>query len=138
MAHIALKSQESNSLHWIHNEYNDARRQQMLIHIYLDDFRPPPKGFMHAKSADECILLLDNYEVEILSLDYDLGWGQKTGYDVARWIAQHNKFPREIYLHSSSPSARVRMYELLDRAKPADVVVQNAQVPDARLIEINK
>lgn len=107
-----------------------------MVHIYLDDFRPSPKGFMLAKSADECMQLLGSYEVQILSLDYDLGWGQRTGYDVAQWIAQHNKFPREIYLHSSSPSARVRMYELLYMAKPADVFVQNAQVPEARLIEI--
>lgn len=109
-----------------------------MIHVYLDDFRPAPKGFTLALNADECILLLEQCEVDVLSLDYDLGWGRKTGYDIAAWIVRNNKFPREIYLHSSNPSARLRMYELLDLAKPDGVIVKNIPVPQERLDEISR
>lgn len=107
-----------------------------MIHVYLDDFRPAPKGFTLALNADECMLLLEQCEVDVLSLDYDLGWGRKTGYDIAVWMVENKKFPREIYLHSSNLSARLRMYELLDLAKPDGVILKNIAVPQERLDEI--
>ena len=48
----------------------------MMIHVYLDDLRPCPQGFALAKDAKECISLLQEFEVDILSLDHDLGWSR--------------------------------------------------------------
>ena len=45
-----------------------------MIHVYLDDLRPCPQGFTLAKDVKECISLLQECEVDILSLDHDLGW----------------------------------------------------------------
>ncbi|MNI55653.1 hypothetical protein D3C73_1106150 [compost metagenome] len=74
--------------------------------------------------------------MDVISLDHDLGWGNPTGYDVVLWIIEHHKYPKEIYLHSSSPSARVRMYEQLLLTKPAEVLVSNMPVPEERLQQI--
>jgi hypothetical protein len=67
-----------------------------MIHVFLDDYRPCPPGFVAAKSAEECILLLEAEEVDILSLDYDLGWGNPTGLDVVRYIADNGRYPRHL------------------------------------------
>ncbi|OUM96684.1 MAG: cell division protein FtsJ [Thermobacillus sp. ZCTH02-B1] len=101
-----------------------------MIHVYLDDHRTCPPGFVAARSAEECILLLEAEEVDILSLDYDLGWGRPTGLEVARYIAESGRYPRRIYMHSSSPSGRMRMYEMLRSALPPDVHLSHTPMPD--------
>ncbi|ALS27944.1 cell division protein FtsJ [Paenibacillus sp. 32O-W] len=84
-----------------------------MIHVFLDDYRSCPKGFVLARSAEECIMLIDDGPIGILSLDYDLGWGRPTGFDVARHMVETGRYPREIYLHTSSESGRRQMYHLL-------------------------
>lgn len=108
-----------------------------MIHVYLDDMRPCPKGFTLAKNAEECIMLLEECEVGILSLDHDLGWGSKqTGMDVAHWIVQHRKFPRHIYIHTSSLSAGAKMYQILYMAKPESAQVHPSKIPEELLARI--
>ncbi|TCZ81034.1 cell division protein FtsJ [Paenibacillus albiflavus] len=109
-----------------------------MIHVYLDDSRRCPEGFVLAKTAAECILILDEYEVDILSLDYDLGWNCPTGSEVARWIAASGKYPRKIYLHTSSYSGRVSMYETLYSCKPDEVKLYNGPMPDDILAAVAK
>lgn len=60
--------------------------------LWLDDVRKPPEGWTWAKTADEAIELLKGGEVTDISLDHDLAEppsSQKTGHDVASWIADH-------------------------------------------------
>ncbi|MDP1513021.1 cyclic-phosphate processing receiver domain-containing protein [Paenibacillus sp. CMAA1739] len=106
------------------------------MYLFMDDYRPCPPGFKLARDADECLLLLHEYPISILSLDYDLGPGQPTGKDVAAVIASKQLYPREIYLHSSSPQGRRAMYELLYANKPEGVTVHNGPIPEARMQEI--
>lgn len=96
-----------------------------MINVFLDDSRPCPEGFVHAKSAQECILLLKECKVRILSLDFHLGWDGGTGLDVARFIAAQGTYPEEIYLHSSDAVGRMRMYETLMQNKPEQVKIYN-------------
>lgn len=108
------------------------------IHVYLDDTRRCPPGFVLAKNAEECILLLKEYEVDILSLDYDLGWGEATGLDVAKFLAAAaNKaevsYPREIYLHSSSAIGRLSMFQVLYPHKPPHGILRNGAMPEETL-----
>ena len=44
-----------------------------MINVYLDDLRDCPIGFVVARTFQEAIHLLENHEVDILSLDHDLG-----------------------------------------------------------------
>lgn len=43
------------------------------INLYLDDLRDCPKGFIVARTVEEAIYYFENYQINILSLDHDLG-----------------------------------------------------------------
>jgi len=107
-----------------------------VIHVYMDDFRRCPKGFTLVRSVDECIELLRLTEVDILSLDHDMGVDEKTGTEVAVAIAQEGLYPREIYLHTSSSCGKKSMYEILYQNKPEHVVLHNGPIPFERLDDI--
>ena len=107
-----------------------------MIHVYLDDCRRCPEGFVHAKNAEECILLLAEETVDVLSLDYDLGWGEPTGLEVARFIAESGRYPRRIYLHTSSASGRMHMYALLAERLPEGAALTGGPMPASLLAEI--
>ncbi|RTE05404.1 cyclic-phosphate processing receiver domain-containing protein [Paenibacillus whitsoniae] len=108
-----------------------------MIHVYLDDSRPCPSGFVLARDAVECIALLEECEVDILSLDHDLGWMTKqTGMDVAEWLVQTRKFPQTVYIHTSSPWACKEMFQLLNGAKPEGMTLFPHKMPDELLLEI--
>lgn len=100
-----------------------------MINVYLDDFRPCPKGFVLARNMEECLTLLGNCKVNILSLDHDLGIGEPTGYDLVRQMVERGYYANEIYLHSSSASGRMNMYQLLMKHKPEHVVIYNYPMP---------
>ncbi len=96
-----------------------------MINIYLDDVRPCPEGFVLAKTPEECMNLLRDNEVNILSLDHDIDFNlsRKTGYDVAMYIIHKNKYPDIIYLHTSNPVGRDNMYRLLKVNAPLHIEI---------------
>jgi hypothetical protein len=119
----------------------DSSIKKQSINIYLDDLRPCPAGFVLARSAEECKALLLEFDVQILTLDYELGWNAPNGLDVAKFIAMNlteYTYPREIYMHSSSPSGRASMYQLLFAHKPESVKLYNSPVPEEILLRIEK
>ena len=108
-----------------------------MIHVYLDDQRPCPRGFALAKNAEECILLLESSEVDILSLDYDLGWNTtQTGMDVVMWMIGQRIYPKCVYLHTSNSSACTRMYQMLYTAKPEAMELYPHRMPEDLLWQI--
>ncbi|MEK4295932.1 MULTISPECIES: cyclic-phosphate processing receiver domain-containing protein [Paenibacillus] len=107
-----------------------------MIHIYMDDLRKVPKGFALARSTEECLLMLRECEVDILSLDYDMGPGDYSGGEVARRIVLEGLFPREIYLHTSSLWGRKEMYEILYTAKPEGMLLVNGPLSSDKLRDI--
>jgi hypothetical protein len=52
--------------------------------VYLDDERTAPDGWVLVKTVDDVIYLLDC--ITDLSLDHDLGEGNKTGYDLMVYL----------------------------------------------------
>jgi len=101
-----------------------------LIHVYMDDVRPCPKGFVLCRTVDETIALLKECEVGILSLDYEMGWDQPPGYAVVEFMVTHGIYPREIYLHTSSSMGRAKMFQQLYKNKPLHVAVHSYPMPD--------
>jgi Cyclic-phosphate processing Receiver domain len=96
-----------------------------MINVYLDDYRPCPPGFVLAKSAAECILLLEHEEVDVLSLDFELGWGQPNGLAVAQYIVDSGRYPRACYFHTSSAAGRISMIHLLQQHAPSEVAIHH-------------
>ncbi|WP_281887265.1 cyclic-phosphate processing receiver domain-containing protein [Paenibacillus sp. YYML68] len=109
-----------------------------MIHVYLDDWRKPPASFTLASTADECLLLLNECDVDVLSLDYDLGWNAPNGFEVVRGMLLSGRFARRIYLHTSSDVGRRRMYEALYAGKPEHVELHNGPTPDELLLQLAK
>lgn len=91
-----------------------------IIDIYLDDERRTPEGFVRTYSVKETIALLEKckeegIEVNILSLDNDLGMGVEEGYKVASWLEEQvitNNFPipNRLVAHTANPVARDKMH----------------------------
>lgn len=110
-----------------------------MIHLYLDDFRRCPKGFSLARSGEECLMILRESEVDILSLDYELGYeSNMCGRDVVKAIIGEGLFPREVYLHTSSMSGKQEMYQLFYEHKPAEMILHNGPMSDEILDSIAK
>ena len=82
--------------------------------LFLDDERKPPLGWILVRWPEEAIKYLKSDEVEIISLDHDLGNDDHgTGYDVILWIEEEvmkNNFkPPKMIVHSANISARIKM-----------------------------
>jgi hypothetical protein len=102
----------------------------MKINVYLDDVRIAPKGFITVRNYCECIEILNKNKLNIgiLSLDHDLG-EEKTGYDITKYMVEHNIWADEIYLHTKNPVGRDNMFQLLMRYKPEHVRVYRYSMP---------
>ncbi|CAM2783760.1 cyclic-phosphate processing receiver domain-containing protein [Paenibacillus sediminis] len=107
-----------------------------MIHVFMDDMRRCPAGFTLARSGEECLELLRECEVGILSLDHDMGPGEMTGTDVVAVMITDKLYPREIYLHTSSLIGKRKMYEMLYEHKPEYVVLHDGPMPHSVLTQI--
>lgn len=84
--------------------------------VYLDDERATPHGWHRCHHAHEVIVLLKSGQVRKLSLDHDLGDGEKTGYHVVLWMIENNKWPVEKpVVHSMNPVGAMAMRDLIER-----------------------
>jgi len=104
-----------------------------MINVYLDDVRPCPKGFVAARSAEECLLLLTEFEVDILSLDFELGYGQPNGLAVVHGLIAADRYPRRVYVHSSSMLGRAQMVRELRLSNPSGVEIHDGPMPSSVL-----
>lgn len=110
-----------------------------VIHLYLDDYRRCPKGFSLARNGEECLMMLRECEVDILSLDYELGFDSNMcGGDVVAALIREDLYPREVYLHTSSLSGKQEMYQMLYEHKPAGMILHNGPMSDEVLLRIAK
>ncbi|MFE5317681.1 cyclic-phosphate processing receiver domain-containing protein [Paenibacillus sp. NPDC056579] len=94
-----------------------------MINVFLDDLRPRPKGYKLARSARECIRYVKDGNINVLSLDYNLGTDKPTGYRVVKYMIEKGTYPRKIILHTATYSGRVRMYKALEKHKPESVTL---------------
>lgn len=61
--------------------------------LWIDDDKPAPDGWAVAKSYDEAIKMIVNYEWDTIAIDHDLGDEGSTGYDILCAMEQF-KLPR--------------------------------------------
>lgn len=88
------------------------------MRLWVDDERPAPRGWYHARTAEEAIFLLDAEKIEEISLDHDLGdrdhdpeW---TGYTVLLHIESKvvwdiNYSAPVISIHTANEGVRRKM-----------------------------
>jgi hypothetical protein len=100
-----------------------------FMNVFLDDKRSAPKGFYLVRTAQQCIELLESETIDVISLDYNLGHKESTGYKVVKYMVRNKLFPKEIIIHSNSPRGRSKMYDLLNQYKPQKVSVYIRPLP---------
>jgi len=84
--------------------------------VYLDDERPTPYGWHRCYHVHEVVKLIKANEVRKLSLDHDLGDGEKTGYHLVLWMVENGRWPREKpVVHSANPVGAAVMRAMIDR-----------------------
>ncbi len=109
--------------------------------LYVDDIRDPPAGDLWdlARTYEQAIDLLYNNQYDILSLDHDLAdvhykikdWSrstsvdelavfdERTGYDIALWLAERKNdgfyVPPVILCHSANPVGKERILGVVKR-----------------------
>ena len=82
--------------------------------LWLDDTRDPTKlgftDFVWVKTVEEAIYILETQKVNFASLDHDLGFMTKSGYDVILHMENNNIWPPEgVHVHSMNPVGRAKM-----------------------------
>lgn len=86
--------------------------------IWIDDTRKPPseeyRWCTRYKQAIATIKYLSTCEdgIDHISFDHDLG-GKRTGYDIARYIIEHQIPLGSFSCHSQNPVGRKNIRELL-------------------------
>ena len=78
------------------------------MRLWIDDERPAPDGWVHARNRNEAVGIINTWfdQIKEISFDHDLGEG-KTGYDVATtleaMVEQTGKCPMVLHVHSANP-----------------------------------
>jgi hypothetical protein len=112
--------------------------------LWLDDLRVAPPGWTRAVNMAEAQKLVEEHQIEEMSLDHDLGamppcyecqFGadacdmgvdscrcdchrqlQPTGYDFCKWMAETGRWPStKPRIHSQNPVGRQNMQAVIDR-----------------------
>lgn len=99
-----------------------SSRRKSIIKLYVDDLRDCPEGYTLARTVEEALQYLRSGEVDILSLDHDLGEDSNhnllpTGYDLVKIICEEGLRANKIYLHTDNPVGRENMFETLKGAR---------------------
>ncbi len=127
--------------------FNEIRRQFLnwliiyrqsglpIIDLWVDDYRPAPHGWYHAKTYAEAVQAFERYQIGFMALDHDLG-EKMTGYDFVKYIVERvewfeAKWPvNRPFIITSNPIGRDNMTQLIDRYanyekfKPYDFVAR--------------
>lgn len=86
------------------------------MRLWVDDVRPAPAGWVHARSVEEAQPLLASGEVEELSLDSDLGFERPDGAALLRWMEGTGHWPRrKPGVHTPNPAGRERLRVAIER-----------------------
>lgn len=98
---------------------------KIKMNVFVDLERKEPIGFYKARSVEEAIHCLQNYDVEKLSIDYYFGVDEQTGYDLCEEIMLLNIWPKEIYIHTLDSIGKDNMFNYLRRSAPRHIFLFN-------------
>ena len=71
--------------------------------LFVDDCRPAPDGWELARNlAETRAWVTANGAPDVVSLDHDMGDGEPTGLDIARWMLEAMALPRLCMVHSAN------------------------------------
>ena len=96
--------------------------------LWLDDLRPAPEGWVWVKTVAEAKKAIKANDVEVASLDHDLGGdptkdkdaNNENGMCLMNWLELLHlegrpRWPKCIIIHSVNPHASIQMFEVASR-----------------------
>lgn len=118
---------------FIETEERIPGNEKPIINLYVDDLRICPKNFEIAKNMDIAKQYLKDFNIDVLSLDHDLGEDENgnilpTGYDLVKFICENNFSINEIYIHTANPVGRENMYQTLLGAQRRGFINENIKI----------
>ncbi|RFU71246.1 hypothetical protein D0469_02405 [Peribacillus saganii] len=106
------------------------------ISVFLDDYRKAPEGYVLAETIDECIELLQNFDIEHLSLDHDLSNRTKNGFMLVQKMVEEKLFAKRITIHSANSVGGKAMYNCLKKAQ-RNFIMPNSIILSLRPLPLN-
>ncbi|MDO7487397.1 cyclic-phosphate processing receiver domain-containing protein [Peribacillus sp. NPDC096622] len=100
------------------------------ISVFLDDYRKAPDGYVLVETIDECIELLQNFDIEHLSLDHDLLNKTRNGFMLVQKMVKEKLFANRITIHSANSVGGKAMYNCLKQAQ------RNLIMPPAIIVSL--
>lgn len=100
----------------------------------MDDLRDCPEGYIVARNMEEAIQYLRDFEIEVLSLDHDLGEEPRTkillptGYDLVKYMCEHGLYANKIYIHTDNGVGRENMFKTLLRARERGFIPEFVEI----------
>jgi hypothetical protein len=96
--------------------------ENKTLNLYVDDLRDCPDGYTIVRNIDEAIYYIENFKIQILSLDHDLGEDSEgnllpTGYDLVKYICEKGLRADKIYIHTDNGVGRENMFHTLKAAQ---------------------
>lgn len=98
-------------------EYKAEKKSNAAVTLLIDDLRIIETDVV-ARTFDEGLQALQDYEVSLLYLDHDLGSldVKETGYDIVCWLEQNPEYwPQEIIVITANPVGRQNIYRVLEQ-----------------------
>lgn len=96
--------------------------------IFMDDVRPVEYGYIVSRDVEETLQLVRENDVEVLSLDYNMGMRKKNGLDFVKQFCKEGLFVPKITIHSNDIIGARKMMEYLEGAKEEGFISSEIRV----------
>ncbi|HDR7792352.1 TPA: hypothetical protein QCY19_000885 [Bacillus luti] len=87
------------------------------MNVYMDDQRNCPFGYTLVTTVESAIQIVRKYEVNIVSLDFNMGWRQQNGLDFVETFCKEGLCANEIHLHTNDVIGMHKMKQRLEKGK---------------------
>jgi hypothetical protein len=94
----------------------------MLLWLDSNSERDPSDEWRIVRKINEAIELLEKQEIDLVSIDYDLG-EVYTGMDLCNWMDANRIFPKIINIHSKTRSRAEKMLYVLQHTAPRNSLI---------------
>ncbi|GLV65295.1 hypothetical protein Bmyc01_39640 [Bacillus mycoides] len=87
------------------------------MNVYMDDQRSCPYGYVLATTVESAMQIVRNHDVNILSLDFNMGWRQGNGLDFVETFCKEGLYVHEIHFHTNDVIGLHKMKQRIERGK---------------------
>ena len=87
------------------------------MNVYMDDQRSCQYGYVLATTVEYALQMVREYDVNILSLDFNMGRGEKSGLDFVEVFCKEGLYVNEIRLHTNDVIGMYKMKQRINKGK---------------------